>query len=127
MGQKVDTWRSRKSSDGRKVARKRMLVPSLLSTVDLVQHSALPVNVMECDDRLDEGEQLEEQMLEQFGEDEMEISELEPVKDDEVMECRFHVCQQRVDEDGNLVLELEERGGEDSQQEWVDIMTESGD
>ena len=100
---------------------------NFLSTVDLMSSSkdtALPVNVMECDDRLEETEEGQEiKSAEELQEDgtigvfeedyqEMEISEVEPVKDDEVEDCRFQVCQQRLDENGDLVLEIEEKGVE---------------
>ena len=42
------------------------------------------------------------------GEEEMEVSELEPVFNSE-LDCRFQVCEQRLDEEGNLVLEIEEK------------------
>ena len=130
MGQKVDTWRSRKTEgEARKVTRPRIDTSNFLSTVDMVNTSKdidLPVNVMECDDKL-EGEESKEKtvveidvqedgeeedgMLEQYDEEfqGLEISEVEPVKDDEIVDCRFQVCQQMIDEDGNLVLEIEEK------------------
>ena len=129
MGLKVDTWRSRKTSDGSRKVSGQIVSKNFLSTADLMSSSkdtALPVNVMECDDRQEETEEGQENktaeelqedgMVEGFVEDyeEMEISEVEPVKDEEVEDCRFQVCQQRLDEDGDLVLEIEEKGGESS-------------
>ena len=129
MGLKVDTWRSRKTSDGSRKVSGQIVSKNFLSTADLMSSSkdtALPVNVMECDDRQEETEEGQENktaeelqedgMVDGFVEDyeEMEISEVEPVKDEEVEDCRFQVCQQRLDEDGDLVLEIEEKGGESS-------------
>ena len=45
---------------------------------------------------------------EEVGEEEMEMSELDPVYNSEP-DCRFQVCEQRMDEEGNLVLEIEEK------------------
>ena len=127
MGLKVDTWRSRKTSDGSRKVAGQIASKNFLSTVDLgssAKDTALPVNVMECDDRQEEADEGHENkssedlqeagMVDGYPEDyeEMEISEVEPVKDDEIGDCRFQVCQQRLDEDGNLVLEIEEKGGE---------------
>merc|ERR1712098_842360 len=51
---------------------------------------------------------------------EMEIAEVDPVFTAEV-DCRFQVCQQTVDDEGNLVLEIEEK--ENGQQQQKTLVT----
>ena len=123
MGQKVDTWRSRKTSgERRKVTGQRIvgtefLSTGLLSLTGTSKVTDLPVNVMECDDKQDEGEDCRDKLAGEVEDEEsslmefegMEISEVEPVKDEEVGDCRFKVCQKMIDEEGNLVLEIEEK------------------
>ena len=168
MGQKVDTWRSRKTTS-RKASTKGQVVvtksffstvpPSGFSTVDVCNTKAqitLPVNVLdeeyEAEDDNDDEEEDEnddvtlpsdvkkENMkhenikvdvdrnetvnnpsfldlsnsVDDSSDDnddenvEMEIAEVDPVFTAEV-DCRFQVCQQTVDDEGNLVLEIEEK------------------
>ena len=50
----------------------------------------------------------EEDDSESDDDEPLEVAEVDPVYSDE-LDCRFQVCRQRVDEEGNLVLEIEEK------------------
>ena len=140
MGQKVDTWRSKTASSSRKPTKGQVVVTkNFLSTVDVSSTNdqiTLPVNVLDeegeeksdvedNDNTVDITTDNNQLFVPEFsqsdkpsadteevseGEEEMEVSEMEPVFSSEP-DCRFQVCEQRVDEDGNLVLEIEERSG----------------
>eukprot|EP00092_Neocalanus_flemingeri_P015619 GFUD01016907.1.p1 GENE.GFUD01016907.1~~GFUD01016907.1.p1 ORF type:complete len:876 (+),score=244.14 GFUD01016907.1:57-2684(+) len=130
MGEKVDTWRNKKTCNLRKIPSQVVVTKNILSTVDIVSsdpQSTLPINVLaeECEDRFDMGK--EESSPESEVEDdvdnpgsvseydiankyeEMEIDEVDADESFQEADLRFQVCDQRVDEDGNIVLEIIEK------------------
>merc|ERR1719319_911247 len=86
IGEKVDIWKSGRQS----AAMANTSLPSVQQDTSHLNHTALPVNVME-----EEEEELPEASLSPG-----------PV---EVAGLRFHVMERRVDEDGDLVVEIEEK------------------
>ena len=155
MGQKVDTWRSKKKGNKKSKSQGQVVVTkNFLSTVDISREKdqiTLPINVLdeEGDDKSEDEDDIapgtdelgredisndpeEDKEVDEEGSDseEMEISEVDPVYNEE-LDCRFQVCKQRVDEEGNLVLEIEEKvdsnsvskGKEDDQEESNKMIT----
>eukprot|EP00090_Calanus_glacialis_P013694 TRINITY_DN22348_c0_g1_i1.p1 TRINITY_DN22348_c0_g1~~TRINITY_DN22348_c0_g1_i1.p1 ORF type:complete len:738 (+),score=217.22 TRINITY_DN22348_c0_g1_i1:187-2214(+) len=130
MGEKVDTWRNKKTCNLRKIPSQVVVTKNILSTVDIMSRdpqSTLPTNVLaeECEDRFDmckdsscpESEPEDDidnpaSLCEYTTASEYEEMEIDEVEADEIVEeddLRFQVCDQRVDDEGNIVLEIVEK------------------
>jgi len=130
MGEKVDTWRSKKTCNLRKIPSQVVVTKNILSTVDIVSsdpQSTLPINVLaeECEDRFDMDKEscLHESEPEDDVDNPASVSEYATASEYEEMEVdevdadvteaddlRFQVCDQRIDDEGNIVLEIIEKG-----------------
>jgi len=132
MGQKVDTWRSKnnlyqreeqmKKGFGRnKIPSQVIVTKNILSTVDSSGSSphSLPVNLLagECDDKevgvgMDPSEVPHEGAgTVMIGREDGQFEEMEvdSTHNEEGKNLRFQVSDQRVDDEGNIVLEIVEK------------------
>ena len=114
MGEKVDLWRGKRVN----MAEESVVVTrSVLPTVELggpgVPQTTLPVNVLaeEGDDLLED--KVDDPVGGAAGEtDEDILLPTESSLQDEILDVsslRFQVCDRRVDEDGDIVVEIEEK------------------
>ena len=119
MGEKVDLWRGKTKANLKEEA--VIVTRSVLPTVELggpgVPQTTLPVNVL-----AEEGDDLLEAKVDDPGEEVVEPDEDVPMAtphgfplQDEILDVsslRFQVCDRRVDEDGDIVVEIEEKEAE---------------
>ena len=129
MGEKVDTWRNKKTCNIRKISSQVVVTKNILSTVDMMSRdpqSTLPTNVLaeECEERLDlcnnphaergtEADIDDPVSLDEFvtsnDYEEMEMEDLDPDNRVDMDDLRFQVSDKRVDEEGNIFLEIIEK------------------
>ena len=117
MGERVDTWRAKRLVPDRVVPGVVVVSKNALSTVELegpgVAQTTLPVNVLaeEGEERLDEQDETAEEEAEEQKEEEDELLPTENAISElmDISELRFQVCGRRVDENGDIVVEIEEK------------------
>jgi uncharacterized C2H2 Zn-finger protein len=122
MGEKVDTWRARRLGPGPEVAGLVVVTRNALPTAQLKDpmprdvlnaHTTLPVNVMaeEGEEQL-EGDGVDDDDEEEGGEDEAATPSAEAVTCSDpadIASLRFQVRDRRVEENGDIVVEIEEK------------------
>ena len=106
MKEKVDTWRGGKRLNVKEESVSRSVLPTVELGGPGVLQTTLPVNVL-----AEEGDDVDDPE-EEVQEDEGNLLTAESSLHDEVLDVsglRFQVCDRRVDEDGDIVVEIEEK------------------